>query len=158
MIKIKKFFFKPYSNFSTITKTRFVDKFSNYKLFGSYVLPDKTNLRLENNVLKIIKNKSKTHMTLVCDYGHNFISKQIAGEIVKRNNYTFLNSQINASNRGFHNINKYESINSIILNESELRQELRDNNSDIKFLAKKMRKNKKIQNLIITRGASGEQL
>tara|TARA_Y200000002_G_scaffold160258_1_gene132421 strand:+ start:6866 stop:8380 length:1515 start_codon:yes stop_codon:yes gene_type:complete len=153
---IKKFFFKPYPNFSTITKTRFVDKFSNYKLFGSYVLPDKTNLRLENNVLKIIKkNKSKTHMTLVCDYGHNFISKQIAGEIVKRNNYTFLNSQINASNRGFHNINKYESINSIILNESELRQELRDNNSDIKYLAKKMRKNKKIQNLIITRGASG---
>tara|TARA_B100001093_G_C26633874_1_gene930109 strand:- start:498 stop:1028 length:531 start_codon:yes stop_codon:yes gene_type:complete len=94
-------------------------------------------------------------MTLVCDYGHNFISKQIAEEIVKKNNYTFLNSQINASNRGFHNINKYESINSIILNESELRQELRDNNSDIKYLAKKMRKNKKIQNLIITRGASG---
>lgn len=156
---IKAFFFKPYSNFLTISKTRFVDKNSNYKLFGSYLLPEKMNKKEENKVINIIKkNKSKADMSLVCDYGHNFISKKIANEIVKRNNYTFLNSQINASNRGFHNINKYNNINSIILNESELRQELRDNVSDIKFLAKKMRKSKKIRNLIITRGASGALL
>ena len=78
-------FFKPYSNFKTITKTRFVDKNSNYKLFGSYLLPEKKDLKIKNNILKIIKkNKKKTNMTLICDYGHNFISKKIAAEIIKK--------------------------------------------------------------------------
>ncbi len=153
---IKNSFFKPYSNFNTITKTRFVDKNSNYKLFGSYLLPEKIDLISENNVLKIIKkNKQKSNMTLICDYGHNFISKKVAAEIIKKNKYTFLNAQVNASNKGFHNINKYSSVNSIVINENELRQELRDNISDIKILAKKLIKNKSIQNLIITRGSDG---
>ena len=153
---IKNSFFKPHSNFNTITKTRFVDKNSNYKLFGSYLLPEKIDLIFENNVLKIIKkNKQKSNMTLICDYGHNFISKKVAAEIIKKNKYTFLNAQVNASNKGFHNINKYSSVNSIVINENELRQELRDNISDIKILAKKLIKNKSIQNLIITRGSDG---
>jgi len=149
-------FFKPYSHFKTITKTRFVDKNSNYKLFGSYLLPDKMNLLTENNIIKLIKkNKHKANMTLVCDYGHNFISKKIATEITKKNKYTFLNAQVNSSNKGFHDINKYRSVNSVVINENELRQELRDNNSDIKILAKTLIKNKKIKNLIITRGSDG---
>jgi rfaE bifunctional protein kinase chain/domain len=150
------FFFKPYFDFKTITKTRFVDKNSNYKLFGSYLLPDKNNSQTENKIIKLIKqNKRKTNMTLICDYGHNFISKKIATEIIKKNKYTFLNAQINASNKGFHNINKYNSINSIVINENELRQELRDNSSHINILAKTLIKNKKIQNLIVTRGING---
>ncbi len=153
---VKNFFFKPFKGFKTITKTRFVDKNSNYKLFGSYLLPSKTDLLKENTILKIIRNyKKKSNMTIVCDYGHNFISKKIAREIIKNNKNIFLNAQINASNKGFHNINKYDYVNSIIINENELRQELRDNVSDIKVLAKILIKNKKIQNLIITRGSEG---
>jgi rfaE bifunctional protein kinase chain/domain/rfaE bifunctional protein nucleotidyltransferase chain/domain len=153
---IKKIFFKLYSNFKTIVKTRFVDKNSNYKLFGSYLLPGKMDLKIESKILKSIKyNKYNTDMTIVCDYGHNFISKKIAGEITKSNNSLFLNAQVNSSSRGFHNIEKYSSINSIILNENELRQEFRDKTNKIEFLAKKLINNKKIQNLIITRGANG---
>ena len=149
-------FFKPYPNFKTITKTRFVDKNSNYKLFGSYLLPGKMSSLNENNIIKLIKrNKRKVDMTLVCDYGHNFISKKIATEITKKNKYTFLNAQINASTKGFHNINKYRSVNSIVINENELRQELRDDKSHINILGKKLIKNKNIKNLIITRGSEG---
>ena len=134
---IKTCFIKPDSNFNTITKARFVDKNSNYKLFGSYILPEKVNQKTENNILDIIKkNNKKMNMTLVCDYGHNFISEKIAKEINKKNSSTFLNAQINSSNKGFHNINKYHAVNSIVINESELRQELKDNNSDIKILIK----------------------
>ena len=153
---IKTSFFKPYSGFQTITKTRFVDKNSNYKLFGSYILPEKTGQRTENTILNIIrKNKKDIDMTLICDYGHNFISEKIANEIRKKNKFIFLNAQINASNIGFHTIDKYHGVNSIIINENEIRQELRDNESDIKILAKTLLKNKKIDNLIITRGSDG---
>ena len=153
---IKTSFFKPYSTFQTITKTRFVDKNSNYKLFGSYILPENIGQKAENTILDIIrKNKKDIDMTLVCDYGHNFISKKIADEIRKKNKFIFLNTQINASNIGFHTIDKYHDLHSIIINENEVRQELRDNVSDIKILAKTILKNKKIDNLIITRGSDG---
>jgi len=154
---IETIFFKPYSNFKTITKTRFVDKNSNYKLFGSYTLPEKKidPIVIQNVVKKIKEYKKKTNMTLICDYGHNFISKKIASEISKNNKYIFLNTQINASNIGYQNIKMYKSINSMIINESELRQELRDSSSDLKLLAKLLIKNRKINNLIITRGSEG---
>jgi bifunctional ADP-heptose synthase (sugar kinase/adenylyltransferase) len=153
---IKTLFFKPYENFKTITKQRFVDKNSNYKLFGSYILPEALNSQIENNIIKIIKKNSKNvDMILICDYGHNFISKKIANEIKKINKNTFLNTQINSANRGFHNVNKYHSVDSIIINENELRQELRDKTSNLKTLAKTLLKNKNINNLIITRGSEG---
>ena len=44
---IKTCFFKPDNNFNTITKARFVDKNSNYKLFGSYILPEKLTKKLK---------------------------------------------------------------------------------------------------------------
>ena len=153
---IKTSFFRPYSNFQTITKTRFVDKISNYKLFGSYILPEKFEKKIEESIVKIVRrSKKKTDMTLICDYGHNFISKKIAKEIKKKNKFISLNAQINSSNIGFHTINKYNGVNSIVINENELRQELRDNQSDIKVLAKNLIKIKKIENLIITRGSDG---
>ena len=34
---------KPDKFYKTIEKTRFVDQISNYKLFGSYILPEKNN-------------------------------------------------------------------------------------------------------------------
>jgi bifunctional ADP-heptose synthase (sugar kinase/adenylyltransferase) len=49
-------------------------------------------------------------------------------------------------------------VNSIIINENEIRQELRDNVSDIRVLGKTLVKNKKIDNLIITRGSDGALL
>ena len=81
---IKTNFFKPNKNYRTITKTRFVDKISGYKLFGSYVIPEKSEENFEKILKKIIdRNKKKIDMFLVCDYRHNFISPVTAGEIKK---------------------------------------------------------------------------
>ena len=44
---INKNFFKPYKNYRTITKTRFVDNISGYKLFG-FILPEKSELNLKD--------------------------------------------------------------------------------------------------------------
>lgn len=146
----------PYSGYKTILKTRFVDKISNYKLFGSYVLPEKISLKFEKNINSIIKkNSKKTDMILVCDYGHNFISDYIAKKIKKTKKFIYVNAQINAANIGYHTINKYHGVNSIIINENELRQELRDNKTDIKILARKLILEKKIKKLIVTQGKNG---
>ena len=65
-----------------------------------------------------------------------------------------LNAQINSANIGYHSINKYNGINSLIINENELRQELRDDKSRLESLAKKIML-EKIQNIIVTRGRLG---
>ena len=71
-------FIYPYSGYKTILKTRFVDRISNYKLFGSYVLPERVSLKFEKDINSIIKNSKEVDMILVCDYGHKFISDDIA--------------------------------------------------------------------------------
>ena len=70
------------------------------------------------------------------------ITKLPINSIVQKN--IFLNAQVNAANIGYHSINKYKNIYSLIINENELRQELRDNKSDIKLLAKKLMIKKKL--------------
>ena len=52
-------------------------------------------------------------------------------------------------------INKYLDFSSAIINETELRQELRDNSTDIRILVKKFIKRNKFKNMIITRGKNG---
>jgi len=94
-------------------------------------------------------------MFIICDYGHNFISKVIANEIKKTKKHISLNAQVNAANIGYHSINNYIGIDSLIINENELRQELKDNKSDLKLLAKKIMIYKNIKNIIVTRGKRG---
>ena len=147
---------KPNSQYKTIEKTRFVDQISNYKLFGSYVLPEKNNDKFEKKISKIITNKKKDFdMILICDYGHNFLSNLIVKKIKGLKKFISVNAQINAANIGYHTVVKYYGVDSIVINENELRQELRDKTGDIKLLAKQLIIEKKIKRLIVTQGKRG---
>ena len=46
--------------------------------------------------------------------------------------YIALNAQVNASNIGYHDLLKYNNIDSLVINETELRHEMR-NKDDTKF-------------------------
>ncbi len=148
---------KPDPDYNTVEKTRFVDLISNYKLFGSYILPEKiNNNKFENKVLNIISKKNHDcDMVLICDYGHYFLSNLIVKKIKKLKKFISVNAQINAANIGYHTIDKYHGIDSMVINENELRQELRDKSEDIKILAKKLISEKKIKKLIVTQGKNG---
>jgi sugar/nucleoside kinase (ribokinase family) len=62
--------------------------------------------------------------------------------------------QINSSNLGHQSLFKYQNIDSLFINEGELRFQTRDKVSDIKQLIKNAKKNK-IRNIFVTRGAAG---
>ena len=57
-----------------------------------------------------------------------------------------LNAQVNASNIGYHTLQKYKNINAIIINETKLRHEMRSKKDDINLLSRKLitKLNKKI--------------
>ncbi len=144
-------------NSPTIIKKKFIDLISNNKLFGVYEIEDENlNEKDENKLNNLLsKNLSKFDLIVLSDYGHGFITEKIAKKICNKSRFLVLNSQLNAANYGHHNIKKFNKSNCIIINESELRHELRDKSQKLETLIPKMAKNLKAKFMVVTRGSEG---
>ena len=128
------------NNSSTIIKRRFLDYVSKNKILGVYSLND-SKLDYSNEIQFQKKLKQlipKADMVIVSDYGHGLISKKSAQIICKKSKYLAVNAQLNASNVGFHSMRKYTNVDCVIINDRELRHELRDRNSSVNILMKKL--------------------
>ena len=147
-------------NSPTIIKTRYLDDYRKSKILGVYDLNDDLiSQKEENNFSNILKkNIKKYDIIVVADYGHGIITKKIRKIINGSSKKLFLNTQINSFNRGYHTVYKYKKINSLIINESELRYELKDKHSTILNLAKKLKKKISVDNIIVTKGKFGSIL
>lgn len=156
---IKTTFFKLHNEFSSIIKKRFIDIASNYKMFGSYKLPYTLGKKLNNNIYtKIKKNIQISDLLILCDYGHNFIDQSLTNLIFQQKIFLALNIQLNSANRGLNLLSKYRSINALIINERELRQQAKNEFVDINKMAQNLMSQNKIENLIITKGNKGAKL
>lgn len=153
----KNIFFKlvKKKNSPTIVKTRFVDRDSNAKVLGVYDFNDK---ELDKNETSILKNQinKKNDLAIICDYGHGLMNKEFISEIFRRHKRVVLNIQLNAANQSFHSILKYnKSIYSLVINENELRHEMRERDLDIKKLIKYFSTKIKVNHILVTRGSKG---
>ena len=66
-----------------------------------------------------------------------------------------LNAQVNAANIGTHNIRKYHNVNCLIINESELRHELRQREGDVEEMAITLKEMINSKYIAVTRGKNG---
>ena len=145
------------SNSPTIVKKRYVDNITKNKTLGVYSINDESlNSKDEKKFSKMLMKEIKKHdLVLVIDYGHGLISDSMAKTISKASSYMALNAQINAANRGYHTMDKYDKADCVIINESELRHELRSREKNLKSLMKVLAKNLQTQNVVVTRGTDG---
>ena len=129
-------------------------------MLGVYELNDDLISKQEETKLyKILKsNLNKYDIIIVADYGHGIITEKIRNLIIKYGKKLFLNTQINSFNRGYHTVFKYKKMNSYIINESELRYELKDRTSPLEYLTKKLFKKISLKNIIVTRGRWGAKI
>ena len=128
-------------------------------MFGSYKVPGRFDEKYYFTILNKFKSKLKRNSSIIlCDYGHNFVDDNLINYFNKLKIFRSVNSQVNSSTSGFTSVSKYKKINLMVINETELRQELRETSKDIFLLSKKFAKNQKIQNLIVTRGKNGALL
>jgi len=153
-----KFFYK--DNSPTIIKKRFIDNINKNKILGVYEINDEMisiydQKKIENQLYKL---KGKLDHIIVADYGHGFISEKTARSLSKVCNSISLSAQLNSANLGLHTINKYKNIETVVINEMELRQEMKDKYSKIKSIMKKMANIMNLTNLIVTRGIHGSIL
>ena len=103
-------------------------------------------------------NINKFDLLVIADYGHGVMTEKIRKLISQKRNKVFLNTQINSFNRGYHNVTKYKKINTLVTNEAEVRFEMKDKNSKIINLIKKLSRKISAQNIIVTRGKDGAVL
>ena len=153
-----KFFIK--KNSPTIVKKRFVDNISNSKVLGVYNLNDdilsSEEIKIFNSYL--IKEIKKYDLVVVSDYGHGLISETSAKIICKHSKFLALNAQVNAFNIGYHTMKNYGDFNTLIINEKEIRLEMRDKSGKVEDLMVNLAKERKVKNLIVTKGRSGSIL
>ena len=147
-------------NSPTIVKRRYVDRVSNGKVFGIYKINDEIlNKKDETIFNKLLKKEIKRNdLVIVSDYGHGLISKKSANLICKESKFLALNAQVNASNIGYHTIRNYNNFDTLIINEKEIRHEMRDKISKLEALMSNLSKEKNIKNLIVTLGGKGSVL
>jgi bifunctional ADP-heptose synthase (sugar kinase/adenylyltransferase) len=144
----------------TIAKKRYVDNISKSKSLGVYSLDDaQMNGENQGQLNTYLAELAPAHdLVIVSDYGHGFISHTTAEAISKHSIFTSLNAQINAANIGYHTMNNYRNIDCAIINETELRHELRDRESGVEELMKELAGNLKAKNLVVTQGSGGATL
>ena len=150
-----KFLYK--SKSPTIIKKRYIERISNNKVLGVYTVNDDLLNKNDETIFEkmILKEIKKHDVVIVSDYGHGLITKKLAKLLCKKSKFLALNAQANASNIGYHSIQKYRGVDCVVMNETELRHELRDKNEKLKILVKKLTNMIKIKNLIVTRGSNG---
>jgi len=83
------------------------------------------------------------------------LTKKIIKLISENNHKVFLNTQLNSFNRGHHTVFKYKKVETLVINESELRYELRNKHSKVPELAKILLKRISVKNIIVTKGMYG---
>tara|TARA_Y100001958_G_C21241085_1_gene568836 strand:- start:940 stop:2463 length:1524 start_codon:yes stop_codon:yes gene_type:complete len=144
-------------NSPTIIKKRFLDVNTKSKLFGVYDLNDELVSPADEKkfINLFIKKRKKTNLTIIADYGHGLITKKIAAAVKKNTNFIAANVQINAANKGYHSLFNYKNINCVIINEAELRSEMRNREDGINILIKKLSNKLSLKYLAVTRGSKG---
>ena len=154
-ISLKKIIIK---NSPTTQKTKIVDIDTNQKLLGIYNFKDEeVTVSNHNKLIKLFKESIKNvNLGIILDYGHGLFNRKFADLILshKKKNF-FFNTQINAANFGYHTIGKYKKAKFAIINEVELRHEMRDRISEIEILIKLLSKKLDINTLVVTAGTKG---
>lgn len=145
------------NNYRTIIKKRFVESVNNRKLLGLYDLNDELiDKKNEKKIIDFLNiNKKNYDLLVIADYGHGFISEKIASTIKKNYKNLFINSQINSFNIRSQNIGKYAKSYCAVINESELRLDLRNNYDSLNYLAKSFFQKYFMKILVVTSGSKG---
>ena len=133
----------PKSNACTIVKKRFVDDINKTKILGVYSIEDQLiNNSEEKFVIKNILKQIRQHdLVIVSDFGHGLITDKIAKLLIQKSKFIAVNAQLNAANIGFHTISKYKKADLVIINENEMRHELRNKSEGVGLIETTKQKN-----------------
>ncbi|MBH30588.1 MAG: transposase [Candidatus Marinimicrobia bacterium] len=144
----------------TIVKKRYVEHINKSKVLGVYSVNDELfNMENESQFRQLFEELiSEYDLVIVSDYGHGMISKGMAKYMTEKSPFIALNAQINAANIGYHTMDKYKRVNCVIINETELRHELREKQGPLEPLIKGLSQKLESPYIVVTQGSDGATL
>ena len=149
----------PYKDYKSCIKTRFIDKTTKYKLFGSYIISSLEFPEFYKSLnIELKKEIKKNDLVIIADYSNNFFNVKSINQIKKSKKFICAMIQKNSNNPSFFSLNNISNFDLICINEGELRAELRDKKSSIDLLAKNFLIKNKLKFLVITKGIDGSVL
>lgn len=139
----------------TIIKRRFIN--SNQKLFEvCYLNDDPIDSGLEKKVISRLKDVIRDYdLVIVSDFGHGFLTDNLARMICKESRFLAVNTQTNGANMGFNFITRYSNVDYAALDELEIRYAAHDKIGKLSQLMKDVSRKIRCKNLIVTRGYEG---
>lgn len=146
-----------YRDGSTIVKRRFIDQYTNQKLFQvSEIWNDLITPKLETTIAAYLKREiPKYDCVMVNDFGHGFLTPKLIRLIARKAKILCLNVQANSANYGFNIVTKYPRADIVTTDIHEIRLATHDRYSDVLKLAKKIAQHLHTKTLIVTRGPHG---
>lgn len=145
------------SRYTSIVKTRFVDRASSARVFETYDLP--TNYDGKSFQFKLqtfLQNQSDTDANFVImDYGHHLLNDDSVKLLLDSNLNLSVNTQSNAGNRGFNSIARYKGAQKAFLNGSEVQLEARNKHSDLSVVVQELAAKLEFGELYVTNGSKG---
>ena len=153
--KIKRKFFN--SSDINITKTRYLEKSSNQKLFQVSNIESFSKITsFHKKILKFIKKNAKNYdIILAHDFGHGLFDQKIINILEKYHKKIFVNVQTNSSNIGFNYITKYKNISYFTIDEPEARLAVQKKNDPIADVIKALKEKISFNIGCITSGKNG---
>lgn len=139
----------------TIIKRRFIN--SNQKLFEICYLNDSPinrglERKVESKLLDIIHDYD---LVIVADFGHGFLTDNLARTICREAKFLAVNTQTNSANMGFNFITRYSNVDYAALDELEIRYAAHDKNGELMQVMEKVASKIGCKNMVITRGPLG---
>ena len=143
----------------TTKKTRFVDKTHSTvkKLYEIYNMDDfPINKKIEDRIFNILnKDLKKYDIVLVNDYGHGLLTNRLIKLLTKKSKFLCVNAQINAGNKGYNLINRYQKGNYYCLDLNEARMATKDKYMLPKKIPQAVLKLCNGKNISLTMGSKG---
>lgn len=144
-------------NTHTIVKRRFLDAFTNQKLFQiTYLTREMLDKKVEKKITDFLKTGiASFDAVIINDFGHGLMSEPIIRLICRQVKFLALNVQANSANYGFNIVTKYPRADYVCIDEQEIRLATHEKLADIYPLIKKIYKRMKCQTILVTRGQFG---
>ena len=145
------------SNFSSIVKTRFVDRSSGVRVFETYDLPaNYNNESFHRKLEKYLGEENLKNVNfVVMDYGHDLVSNDSVNLLLGSGIKLSVNTQSNAGNRGFNSIARYRGAQKAFLNGGEVQLEAKNKHSDLSVVVKDLAQKLEFKEIYVTNGSRG---
>ena len=141
----------------TIVKRRFVDQYSNQKMYEICFMKNADiSASLEEDISVYLNKKmSEYDLVLVTDFGHGMITKKLLDIIEEKAKVLAVNVQTNGANAGYNMVTKYKDVDFVCLDTPEARLASQDRYGPIEPIVKELAKKLSANILIVTLGKQG---